>query len=433
MAVVPYNFQLFPGRYVTSNDVLEAYHVEYNPIHSVVRNAPIEIIIPRQHDCVINLKQCSLWAEVKITNENNEDVGDNLAAPCNNILHSIWKTVTVHLNGTNVSGANEHYHYRAYLEDLMSYTPEAHSYQLQMQGWYGDTVGQIASTNLEGENIGLAKRAILFNDHRSVKLCGRIHADVFNIDQVLLPFTEMKVTLTPNQDNVVLITAAPAGNAAQVNYRLKINKVHLRAHQYRLHPEAREELLRYLQHNNLPYEIKHAKVNPITIPPNINEHTALINVGGAIPSRILIGFVNQNSFSGNYQSNPYNFQAFNVSGICLKSNGRSIPSTGAININYANRDCVEAYYQLYEALGLIPPIKPHSISLEGFRQGFALYAFDLTRHHNSSSIDIAPEVAPIDLVIKFTAPPQEAIYAIIYSEQRKAFHIDSTFNVINPL
>ena len=125
MDAASYAMELYPGRLLTTKDVLEAKYVDYNPSHPIVPNAPIEIIIPRLADEIVDMKQCSLFVQAKITNANGNAPQANTVVPCNNTLHSIWKTVTIHFNGTNVSGPGEFYHYRAYMEDLLSYSPSA--------------------------------------------------------------------------------------------------------------------------------------------------------------------------------------------------------------------------------------------------------------------------------------------------------------------
>ena len=96
MEAAAYSIDLYPGRILTTKDILEAKYVEYQPTNSIVRNAPIEIIIPRLADEVLDLKQCSLFVTAKITNADGGNPGANTVGPCNNTLHSIWKTVTIH-------------------------------------------------------------------------------------------------------------------------------------------------------------------------------------------------------------------------------------------------------------------------------------------------------------------------------------------------
>ena len=334
-----------------------------------------------------------------------------------------------------MSGPGEHYHYRSYLEDLLSYDPNAFKHQLQMQMWHFDKEGFLGDHVVHGanHNEGLVKRTTYFEVGRSVVMVGRLHSDIFNQCQALIPYVEMKITLSPNLDNVVLQTPAPLLNAAQIAYQVKIVKAYMRVHQFRLSPEAKNELFKVMQHSPVPYPIKHSRVHPVTIPANIADHLATISMSGPVPSRIVIGFVSQASFTGGYQANPFNFEHFGVNYIALKVNGKVFPTSGPIEPDYANNECVLPYYQLYEALTSIPPIKPIAITLDQFRQGFTLYAFDLTRQHNASSLDTYPEVAPVDLHVKFAAANANSIYAIIYDETDKYFLIDNSFNVINPI
>jgi len=429
MQVAPYQTDLYPGRVLTTQDILEAKYVDYNPTHSIVRNSPIEIIIPRLADDVIDFKHCSLFAIAKITKADGSAPDADKVGPCNNTLHSLWKTVTIHLNGTNISGPGEHYHYRAYLEDLLSYNPEAFTYQLQMQMWNNDKEGKFedAVTAGAGHNDGLVKRAAYFNTGKSVRMVGRLHSDVFNQTQCLIPYVEMRVTLTPNNDNVLLTCAD------NIAYQMHIVKCFMRMHQYRLVPESKNELLKVMQRTPIPYQIKHSRVHPLTIPANVSDHLATISLSGPVPSRIVLGMLSQACFTGGYATNPFFFQHFTVNYMELKVNGKVFPSSGPIECNFETKDALAAYYQLYESMSNMPAIKPIAITLDQFMDGFTFFAFDLTRQHNPNSLDTYPEVAPVDLRIKFTKAPTNAIYALIYDETDKYFMIDNSFNVINPI
>ena len=74
--------------------------------------------------------------------------------------------------------------YRAYIESLLSYGPQAKNSQLTVALFYKDTAGNIdrpnpAHANEEERNFGLQKRASFTNEGATVDLIERIHSDVF--------------------------------------------------------------------------------------------------------------------------------------------------------------------------------------------------------------------------------------------------------------
>lgn len=66
----------------------------------------------------------------------------------NNMLHSLFKTVTLKLNGEIVSSSPEFYYYKSYLENLMTFSMSAKKSWLQSSGYAED---------LPGGQLGLIK------------------------------------------------------------------------------------------------------------------------------------------------------------------------------------------------------------------------------------------------------------------------------------
>ena len=64
---------------------------------------------------------------------------DNVSV-VNNLLHSMWKQVTVHINGHEVEKI-DNYAYRAYMSMLTAYSPEVLRVRGELHGWCKDTGG----------------------------------------------------------------------------------------------------------------------------------------------------------------------------------------------------------------------------------------------------------------------------------------------------
>ena len=57
----------------------------------------------------------------------------------NNFLHSLFSQCNVTLNGLTITQASEHYHYRSYLETLMTYGTDTAATHLSNAYWYLET------------------------------------------------------------------------------------------------------------------------------------------------------------------------------------------------------------------------------------------------------------------------------------------------------
>jgi hypothetical protein len=75
----------------------------------------------------------------------------DLVVGINNMLHSLFKSVTLLLNGETVSATPEFYYYKAYLENLMTFDKNVKSSWLQSSGYGEDLPGVMwHSTNGSG-------------------------------------------------------------------------------------------------------------------------------------------------------------------------------------------------------------------------------------------------------------------------------------------
>ena len=67
--------------------------------------------------------------------------GDNVVEatrlwPTNNSAHTLFKQISVRLNGTLISPQTDTYHYKAYLQTLLNYNRQDGETILRSQGWY---------------------------------------------------------------------------------------------------------------------------------------------------------------------------------------------------------------------------------------------------------------------------------------------------------
>ena len=86
--------------------------------------------------------------------------GDNVVEatrlwPTNNLPHTLFKQISVRLNGTLISPQTDNYHYKAYLETLLNYNRDDGETVLEPQGWYNaldlPTELTVNNTNTEGD------------------------------------------------------------------------------------------------------------------------------------------------------------------------------------------------------------------------------------------------------------------------------------------
>ena len=92
---------------------------------------------------------------LKKNDANNVAATDNLF-PVNSLAHSLFKQISVRLNGTLISPQTDTYHYKAYLETLLNYGREDGETVLKPQGWHN---GIDLPATLMANNVDTATNA----------------------------------------------------------------------------------------------------------------------------------------------------------------------------------------------------------------------------------------------------------------------------------
>ena len=86
-------------------------------------SGPIEFIVKGSDD-YLDLTNSYLHVQAKITKADGSPLDaadDNLVAPVNNWLHTLFSQVDISLNNTNISTSTNTYGYRSFLETMLNY------------------------------------------------------------------------------------------------------------------------------------------------------------------------------------------------------------------------------------------------------------------------------------------------------------------------
>jgi hypothetical protein len=93
----------------------------------------------------------------------------------------------VSLNGKPVNLHEKNYHYKTYIEKLINYGSDASGTRQFSGFWYPDSPGELK------DNIGYAKRLDYPGNGKNLELYGRLHADLFNSDKMLINGVGMNI------------------------------------------------------------------------------------------------------------------------------------------------------------------------------------------------------------------------------------------------
>ena len=170
-------------------------------------------------------------------------------------------------------------------------------------------------------NYGLQKRAAFTDRGATVDMIGRIHSDILFQDRYVLNEVNVKVRLVRNKNSFCLMSseANPSYKVKLISAVLLVRKVQLSPSVFLAHAKALESGL-------AKYPIKRVVCKTHAIPAgNLDGNHEKLFIG-QLPSRLVIGYVNNDAFNGNYVKNPFNFKHYALSEIFLHLDGNH--STG---------------------------------------------------------------------------------------------------------
>jgi hypothetical protein len=108
----------------------------------------------------------------------------------------MFSSLGVSLNGKPVTQHETNYHYKAYLEKLLNYGADASGTHLVSSFWFLDTATDEGSLSADKANKGYTTRLNHLNESKTIELYGRLHADLFNSDRMLINGVDMNIKLT---------------------------------------------------------------------------------------------------------------------------------------------------------------------------------------------------------------------------------------------
>ncbi|CAH3144151.1 unnamed protein product, partial [Porites evermanni] len=231
----------------------------------------------------------------------------------NNFGHSIFRDITLSMNGVLMTEQSNTYYYRAYLETLLNFSRDEGATMLAPQGWVNQ-LNVIAEMGATGANSDVPTGANWSGNTELRALTSRLlekhwhtfiirpHLPPLRTGKLLVPNVQMDFELFLNPNSVYLMGTPnkgtlnakkfPAIHQGDIKVSLLMRKVTLNASVYvRLQKER--------------------QLDSVFV--------------GRFPDRVMVGLLHSNTFSGDLQGYPYAFEKFGVTQIRQTLNGEEYP------------------------------------------------------------------------------------------------------------
>jgi hypothetical protein len=410
----------------TQTSIESASFVEYHPLSSLSDGAPIEFEVGSSGEDYIDFNDSQLFVRCKIVKADGSAIGAaEKVGFVNNALNSLFSQVDVSLNGTLITDSTNTNAHRAYIEDLLSYGPDAKKSQLTCALFYKDEAGKMDSNDPSAAdaNKGLVKRSTFTAGGKEVDLVGRLHTDIFFQSRYMLNEVNTRIKLARSKDSFCLMTS----EAEQ--YRVKIVSASMRIRKVKINPSVYMAHTKALENGTAKYPIKRVICKTFTVPAGYLDFIQEKLFSGQLPTRLIIGCVDNKAFNGDYKLNPFNFQHFSATELSVYLDGQQ-HTIKPLQMDYANNQYVNAYMSMFSGTRKENQDEGNDINRSEFAEGFSLYVFDLTPDLSETGSFNLTRSGGVRVGMKFSKALEKTITVVAFAEFENIIEIDRNRNVV---
>ncbi|XP_072014879.1 uncharacterized protein F54H12.2-like [Amphiura filiformis] len=415
----------------TQTSVVSGMWTEFFPVSSITSDtAPLEFNI-NGGDEYLDMSSTILQVQAKITRANGNDLeAQDQVGPINLFLHSLFSQVDISINGRLVSHSSSTYTYRALFESLLNYDKNSTETQLTTGLFYKDTptkmdVANPLATNATA-NLGLKKRTRFTTNSKVIDLSGPLHADICFQGKYLLNGLDLKIKLHRAKDSFCLMSDEVAAD-----YKVKIVGASLLIRKVTLSPPIILAHAKALEKSTAKYPIKRVLVKSFTVPQGDLSVTKEGLFTGQLPTRLVVGLVNNTAFNGSYETNPYNFQHFDLNKFGVFIDGQQVPLrpftpkfTGDGGQRY-----ILNYQTLFSGLNKLYKNFGGCLDREDYASGYALLCLDLTSDYSGGGHFQLRKNGNLRMELGFGTPLPATVNVVVYAEFESVVEIDRSRTV----
>ena len=368
----------------------------------------------------------------------------------NNIAHTLFKQISVRLNGTLISPQTDTYHYKAYFETLFNYDRDDGETILKPQGWINHidwpealTANQLDYATphahflaMKQEYRSLVRDSLPIENakHAGGKarvLCFVPNIEVFHLSKLLVPKVQIGIQMYFNSPDVWSMRYDGA-----VAFRLNAEDIKVRLYlcQVKVDDSIYRDLMISMDSRGNPvrYPTVRSEIRTYNIA-NDNRHYEIDNpFQNRVPNMVVLGLVRSDAFNGSVTRYPFNFKDFNLTSLKQIVNGEIYPYEALQLIHTNDSKDMRGYRQFLQATGSLCKSKGNMVRAEdwGYTKNCTLFVFENAANGCLNSPVLNPKLAGhLRLVLDFGADPGANLTAIVYGEFENLMEVDSNKTV----
>lgn len=411
------------------SQILKSEQIIHHPINSLTNCSTLEFESNGSSNSYRDLSNIFLHLKVQIVKpdgspiiqhkegENEVDKTINQPGFVNNVLHSLFKNVSVLMGGTIVSNL-DYYNMKAYIDTITNYSQEACISQFQAAGFYKDTSDQIDDSGIL--NTAHVTRKSFTDNGKVLSVCGRVNVDIFNCNRLLMNNVNMKIIFTLDHSGFFILESSDYKSG------IKILEAELSIRHVTVNPS-----IMLIHHHSLQKGVlakipfRRSVIKTHTISSGIT-NTIIDNLfQGMLPRSMIITMFDNTAFT-NHKKSPFNFHHFGLNYFAVFVNGQSIPFQ-PLTMNFEKDDYALAYTEFLKNLELYGKDSGLVIDYKDWKNGFFMLSLNFSSLNGVNCVDLK-EDGSIKFELRFGNALKTAVTSLFYAEYDSELRIDKNYN-----
>jgi len=405
---------------VSQKTILSGDWIQYKTTQAINQESPLIFEINGAGEKYVDTSKTLLLLKLRAYTGDMKPLSDaDKFTVANNLGGTLFQECIVEMNQVIVSQSHQLYHIKNYLLNLFNYNDSAKSTHLTAGLWYSDEAGKMDDV----ESAPAKKRANFLRNGKTLELMCRLSADALNTPQYLLNGVDLRITLRRNPDALIFL----AGGLLAP--KLIIEDASLYCRKVTLSPSILVAHAKILQTKVAQYHFKRTELVHYTLSQGSHSKSFENLMSGKTPIRILVCFLKNSALVGEYKSNVFNFQHFNLNYLNLSLNGVTV-GTKPLAPNFETGEYMVPYLMSFYGTGIGSSDDGNCVSRTDYAQGMTIFAYDLTADLSASEPHWSlPQNGSIRIEVGFSKALETTVSMLCLLEYRETLQIDRSRQV----
>lgn len=322
----------------------------------------------------VHLGTMTLNCKLKVQAANGTDLATISHKPAfvNNIIASLWSSISVKINDHEINPATSHHPgYKSIISSLLSYNVDA-ARQLAPGGF--SVEDGTKSTTLDDNFVQFAGWKDKLKESKVVSISGALPHDICSMDNMLPPGTKMEITLEPSAEPFHLLCSA---NGAK--FKTTFQDIYLQVRRVRMPPQFVDRVLSSARNRHHRFLGPYTHLTVHEVPTGSSMHVVPVYPAGHVmPKHLVVAQVPTTNFRGTVSTNPYVFPHYNLSHLALRVDN-VVATDSELTPDFAKKLVAREYFRLFSQTGKRGSATEGSLlTEENFINNHTLFPFDLT-------------------------------------------------------